>query len=92
MCPTEPPQNKQNEDLLNLKQVLQYFLVAANFVGNIFLTIFLSENTRLSVFFMINIIYIRYHGGKSSNQILMQRAFLSTAVSTVPHFLHPGLG
>ena len=58
MCPTEPPQNKQNKDL---KQVLQYFLVAANFVGNIFLTIFLSENTRLSVFFMINIIYIRYH-------------------------------
>ena len=62
MCPTEPPQYKQNKDLLNLKQVLQYFLVAANFVGNIFLTIFLSENTRLSVFFMINIIYIRYHG------------------------------
>ena len=62
MCPTEPPQNKQNKDLLNLKQVLLYFLVAANFVGNIFLTIFLSENTRLSVLFMINIIYIRYHG------------------------------
>ena len=60
MCPTEPPQNKQNKDLLNLKQVLLYFLVAANFVGNIFLTIFLSENTRLSVLFMINIIYIRY--------------------------------
>ena len=59
LCPTEPPQNKQNKDL---KQVLQYFLVAANFVGNIFLTIFLSENTRLSVLFMINIIYIRYHG------------------------------
>ena len=58
LCHTEPPQNKQNKDL---KQVLQYFLVAANFVGNIFLTIFLSENTRLSVFFMINIIYIRYH-------------------------------
>ena len=67
MCPTEPPQNKQNEYLLNLKQVLQYFLVAANFVGNIFLTIFLSENTRLSVFFYDKHHLYQISWGKSSN-------------------------
>ena len=66
LCPTEPPQNKQNKDL---KQVLQYFLVAANFVGNIFLTIFLSENTRLSVFYDKHHLY-QISWRKSSNQIL----------------------